>query len=162
MVSLLRERLSAGSKRWTPAWPSPATARPSKAPELTLCPIRTFCWPGWAVARQRATSPTWLACGRRRFSSGERLSTSTSRTLHPATAPRGSSASGPLFSELFFSGSFHLPSRPTTPFDLRCRQALIGERFVLVFRGGKSDGAGRASVHRNLPTQSTMSCKLKP
>ncbi|MCY3848991.1 MAG: hypothetical protein OXG12_09575, partial [Cyanobacteria bacterium MAG COS4_bin_21] len=38
-----------------------------------------------------------------------------------------SNDSGPLFSELLFRCSFHLPSRPTAPFDLRRRQALIGE-----------------------------------
>ena len=151
-MSLLRDRFRAGSNRWTPAWPSPASASPSKAPVLTLCPIKTFCWPGCAVARQRATSPTWLAWGRRRFSSGERLSTTFSRTAHHVTARPPISGSGPLFSELFFRCSFHLPSRPTSPFDLRCGQALIGERFVLTVRGAEPDGASRTSVHFNLPT----------
>ena len=36
-------------------------------------------------------------------------------------------ASGPLFSELFCRCTFHLPTRPTSPFDLSCRQTLIGE-----------------------------------
>ena len=152
MVSLLRDRLRAGSKRWTPAWPSPATASPSKAPVLTLCPIKTFCWPGCAVARQRATSPTWLAWGRRRFSNGEGLSTRFGKSLDLAIAPCFSRASGPLFSELFGRCSFHLPSRPTSPFDLCCRQALIGERFIVVFKGAKPDGASRTSVHLDLPT----------
>ena len=151
-MSLLRDRLRAGSNRWTQAWPSPATASPSKAPELMLCPIKTFCWPGCAVARHSATSPSWLVWGRRRFSKGERLSTSFSRTLNLATTPYFSCESGPLFSELFFSCSFQLPSRPTSPFDFRCRQALIGERFLLVLRGGKSDRASRTSVHINLST----------
>jgi len=151
-VSLLRDRFRAGSNRCTPAWPSPASANPSNAPELTLCPMRTFCWPGWAVAWQRATPPTWLVWGRRRFRSGERLSTSDSRTFDPATAPYLSPASSPLFSELFLRSAFHLPSRPTSPFDLRCRQALIGERFVLVLWGGKPDRASRTSVHLDLPT----------
>ena len=151
-MSLLRDRFKAGSNRWTPAWPSPARASPSNAPELTLCPIRTFCWPGWAVARQRATSPNWLAWGRRRFRSGDRVSTFFGRPLNLATPPSLSRASGPLLSELLFSVSFHLPPRPTTPFNFCCRQALIGERFLWLFRGGKSDGAGRTSVHFDLPT----------
>ena len=166
MVSLLRDRLRAGSKRWTPAWPSPATASPSKAPELTLCPMRTFCCPGCAVDLQRAMSPTWLAWGRRRFRSGERASTSVGKHQNHAIAPNGSTVVveepisnswpvrkrlSPLFSESFFSRSFHLPSRPASPFNLRCRQALIGERFVVVVRGSESDGASRTSVHNNPP-----------
>ena len=72
--------------------------------------------------------------------------------IEPCQSACPSPVSGPLFFELFFRCSFHLPSRPTSPFDLRCRQVLIGERFSLVFRYAKPDGASRTSVHLNLPT----------
>ncbi|QNJ10899.1 hypothetical protein SynM161_00763 [Synechococcus sp. M16.1] len=59
--------------------------------------------------------------------------------------------SGPPFSELFFSGSFHLPARPTSPFDFCGRQTLICKRFFLIVRCAKADGASRTSVHLELP-----------
>ena len=68
--------------------------------------------------------------------------------------------SDPPFSELFFSGSFHLPARPTSPFDFCGRQALIGERFLWIVPGAKADGARRTSVHLELRSDSTLSCRL--
>jgi hypothetical protein len=60
--------------------------------------------------------------------------------------------SRPLFSALFCRCSFHLPARPTSPFDFSCRQALIGERFISLFKAVKSDGAIRTSIHLDLST----------
>ena len=60
-------------------------------------------------------------------------------------------ASGPLFIELFSRCSFHLPARPTSPLNLRCRQVLVSERFSLMFLGIKPDGASRSRIHIDLP-----------
>ena len=60
-------------------------------------------------------------------------------------------ASGPLFIELFSRCSFHLPARPTSPLNLRCRQVLVSERFSLMFLGTKPDGASRSRIHIDLP-----------
>ena len=59
-------------------------------------------------------------------------------------------ASGPLFIELFSRCSFHLPARPTSPLNLRCRQVLVSERFSLMFLGTKPDGASRSRIHIDL------------
>ena len=59
-------------------------------------------------------------------------------------------ASGPLFIELFSRCSFHLPARPTSPLNLRCRQVLVSERFSLMFLGIKPDGASRSRIHIDL------------
>ena len=47
--------------------------------------------------------------------------------------------------------SFHLPARPTSPLNLRCRQVLVSERFSLMFLGAKPDGASRSRIHIDLP-----------
>ena len=60
-------------------------------------------------------------------------------------------ASGPLFIELFSCCSFHLPARPTSPLNLRCRQVLVSERFSLMFLGIKPDGASRSRILIDLP-----------
>ena len=60
-------------------------------------------------------------------------------------------ASVPLFIELFSRCSFHLPARPTSPLNLRCRQVLVSERFSLMFLGIKPDGASRSRIHIDLP-----------
>ena len=73
-----------------------------------------------------------------------------------------SNDSGPLFPELFCCCAFHLPTRPTAPFDLRCRQALIGERFLLIVRGAKPDGASRTSVHFDFPTSINLVAQAEP
>ena len=62
----------------------------------------------------------------------------------------GQPASGPLFIELFSRCSFHLPARPTSPLNLRCRQVLVSERFSLMFLGTKPDGASRSRIHIDL------------
>ena len=59
--------------------------------------------------------------------------------------------SGPPFIELSSCCSFHLPARPTSPLNLRCRQVLVSERFSLMFLGAKPDGASRSRVHIDLP-----------
>ena len=59
--------------------------------------------------------------------------------------------SGPPFSEPFFCCSFHMPARPTSPFDFCGRQTLIRKGFVLIVRAAKPDGASRTSIHLELP-----------
>ena len=73
-----------------------------------------------------------------------------------------STGSDPFFSELFFSSSFHLPSRPTSPFDFCGRQALIRKRFLLIVRGAKPDGASRTSVHFDFPTSINLVAQAEP
>ena len=70
--------------------------------------------------------------------------------------------STPLFPELFSCCAFHLPTRPTSPFDFCGRQALIGERFLLIVRGAKPDGASRTSVHFDFPTSINLVAQAEP
>ena len=70
--------------------------------------------------------------------------------------------SGPPFSELFFSGSFHLPARPTSPFDFCDRQTFIRKRFVLIVRCAKADGTSRTGVHLEHPICFNLVVQVQP
>ena len=98
------------------------------------------CVPFWRFRAGRgpmSAATTWSVC----FSENDCYSAHWWGQQH---------ASGPLFIELFSRCSFHLPARPTSPLNLRCRQVLVSERFSLMFLGAKPGGASRSRIHIDL------------
>ena len=66
----------------------------------------------------------------------------------------------PTFVELSSCCSFHLPARPTSPLNLRCRQVLVSKRFSLMFLGAKPDGASRSEFTSTSRSGSILFCRV--